>query len=68
MNIINIDNKYIKRLIDTDPSISEDSILTLSKKSTRMTSLVETLPSFEITVLSDRLEEERRNPFIVDSK
>ncbi|KAG4083763.1 hypothetical protein H8356DRAFT_1379341 [Neocallimastix lanati (nom. inval.)] len=33
-----------------------------------MTSLVDTLPNFEIIVLSDRLEEERRNPFIVDTK
>ncbi|KAL6597243.1 hypothetical protein U3516DRAFT_847900 [Neocallimastix sp. 'constans'] len=68
MNTLNIDNKYIKRIIDTDPTISEDSILTLSKKSPRMTSLVDTLPNFEIIVLSDRLEEERRNPFIVDTK
>jgi len=68
MNILYIDNKYIKHISNTDPTASEDSILTLSKKSSRTNSLINTLPSFEITVLSDRLEEERRNPFIVDSK
>ncbi|KAL6636178.1 hypothetical protein U3516DRAFT_732330 [Neocallimastix sp. 'constans'] len=53
---------------NTDPTASEDSILTLSRKSSRMNSLIDALPSFEVVVFSDRLEEERRNLFIIDSK
>ncbi|ORY43902.1 hypothetical protein LY90DRAFT_509732 [Neocallimastix californiae] len=68
MNILSIDNKYITRISNTDPTASEDSILTLSRKSSRMNSLIDALPSFEVVVFSDRLEEERRNPFIIDSK
>jgi len=74
MNILKIDNLYIKRISEDNNSISNDSLLTLSRKSSRMVeennrnALVPLLGNFEIIVCSNNLEEERRNPFIYDSK
>jgi len=71
MNILQIDNKYITRLVENNSNISEDSLLTLSRKSSKMTenqALIQLLPNFQIEAYSNSLEVERRNPFIFDNK
>ncbi|KAG4098388.1 hypothetical protein H8356DRAFT_1039909 [Neocallimastix lanati (nom. inval.)] len=67
-------NSYINKLITENSSISDDSLLTLSRKSSKMTeenkvnTIIPLLHNFEIVVYSNELEEERRNPFIFDDK